>query len=278
MKSSCAEEELNISYQYYRDRPTTTTDEEIDRATGYLASRVLTFLPELDSSWEGTLLDDGCGVGKLVFGLQHSLPGAKITGIELTHASVKKAQLFAKRRMIPNVTFLQGSALALPFDDAQYDVVLSEQVVEHVDSPDVLIQEAFRVLKPGGLFFVTTTSRLCPWEFHINFPFIPWFSKTTAQRILRLIGRPKQAAYYEHVFPISSRTLEHLLNEAGFERVAFRGARWFDDAFLAALPDTPSMRMARRLAPAGRVMSRVGIGRFLLKHFFPYTCFVAWKP
>jgi len=54
---------------------------------------------------------------------------------------------------------LGGSAESLPLPDGSQRLVLLRTVLEHVDSPDKVIAEAFRVLMPGGLLFVYTTNR-----------------------------------------------------------------------------------------------------------------------
>lgn len=49
-----------------------------------------------------------------------------------------------------------GDVSALPFEDASYDIVLSTQVLEHVQDPEKVCSEMARVLKPGGHLFLTT--------------------------------------------------------------------------------------------------------------------------
>lgn len=47
-----------------------------------------------------------------------------------------------------------ADAAALPFDDASFDLVLSQAVLEHVETPEVVVAEMVRVLRPGGLLCV----------------------------------------------------------------------------------------------------------------------------
>lgn len=54
---------------------------------------------------------------------------------------------------------LQGTAEALPAKNDSQDAVIMESVLEHVDSADKSVAEAYRVLKPGGVLYVTTTNR-----------------------------------------------------------------------------------------------------------------------
>lgn len=51
----------------------------------------------------------------------------------------------------------------VPLDDASVDIVLSSQVLEHVPAPQVYLEEAYRLLKPGGLLFLSTHGY---WMYH----------------------------------------------------------------------------------------------------------------
>lgn len=68
-----------------------------------------------------------------------------------------------------------GSGEKMPFDDAAFDVVISDNVLEHLTEPDNVLREVKRVLKPGGLFMFKTpnknhymplVARLTPHSFH----------------------------------------------------------------------------------------------------------------
>lgn len=55
-----------------------------------------------------------------------------------------------------NVRFLEGDARQLPFEDESFDRVSIKNVLYHLDSPETAIDEAVRVLKPGGLLIIAT--------------------------------------------------------------------------------------------------------------------------
>ena len=74
-----------------------------------------------------------------------------------------------------------GSAEALPFADASQTVVLLDAVLEHVDSCEQTLKEIYRVLKPGGVCFISTTNR---WRFSVvgyngeyRVRFLNWFPR-----------------------------------------------------------------------------------------------------
>ncbi len=95
-----------------------------------------------------------------------------VVGVDIDDASVAFA---AQGYVRENLTFRVGSALAIPLDDASIDVVVSFETLEHVVDGKVFLQEVKRVLRPGGLFIVSTPDKKVYSEepgyhnpFHLN--------------------------------------------------------------------------------------------------------------
>lgn len=109
-----------------------------------LYSRTLRFVVHFSKS--GTLLDVGCGAGWLAY--LFSKRGFNVTGVDLNPAGFEAP-------MVENLKLLQGSATALPLSTGQFDVVLANTMLEHTARPQEVLREMIRVLKPGGLLFVT---------------------------------------------------------------------------------------------------------------------------
>jgi 2-polyprenyl-6-hydroxyphenyl methylase/3-demethylubiquinone-9 3-methyltransferase len=101
-----------------------------------------------------TVLDIGCGAGILTNTL--SREGHTVYGIDISSSSLEVAK---KYDTTGRVSYQQASAYSLPFPNQMFDVVCAMDVLEHVEKPDLLISEASRVLKPGGLFFFHTFNR-----------------------------------------------------------------------------------------------------------------------
>jgi SAM-dependent methyltransferase len=87
-------------------------------------------------------LDVGCGNGWSSFLL--SQKGAIVTGVDLHASSFEPPQQSQK------LTYVQGSAVSLPFANAAFDVVTTHECLEHVEDPLQALNEFDRVLKPGG--------------------------------------------------------------------------------------------------------------------------------
>lgn len=85
---------------------------------------------------------------------------------------------FAGNEMADCIISPNGS---LPFPDSDTDIILSSQVLEHVRSPEKYLGEAFRVLKPGGLLFLSTHGT---WQYHPD-PLDLW--RWTSDGLKRLV-------------------------------------------------------------------------------------------
>lgn len=100
----------------------------------------------------GRVLDWGCGYGQVTALLREE--GVDVVPFdyrpELPSPTVQPLERF------PEIgAHLSPDAVALPFDDGSFDTVLSCGVLEHVEDPDASLDEIGRVLRPGGVFYVT---------------------------------------------------------------------------------------------------------------------------
>ncbi len=100
------------------------------------------------------ILDIACGEGYGVYLL--SKKAAQVTGIDIDHATIEKARAKYKAS---NITFKQGSVLAIDAGNAVFDMVTCFETLEHTDEHDKLLAELKRVLKPGGILFISTPEK-----------------------------------------------------------------------------------------------------------------------
>lgn len=103
-----------------------------------------------------TVLDLGSGAGNDCFVARHETgETGKVIGIDFTDAMIKKARANAEKLGFNNVEFRQGDIEAMPVSDNVADVIVSNCVLNLVPDKQKVIQEIFRVLKPGGHFSIS---------------------------------------------------------------------------------------------------------------------------
>ncbi len=101
------------------------------------------------------VLEIGCGTG---YGAHYlaSFGAAQVVGLDVEEMALQYArQVHAHTR----VRYELGDAEDLPFDNATFEFVFSSQVIEHTASPERVLAEIKRVLKPGGFCLVTTPNK-----------------------------------------------------------------------------------------------------------------------
>lgn len=96
----------------------------------------------------------GCGPKPEILSVLEAF-GYRASGVEPVSEFVQNANEMLNGRCPVH----SGAAENLPYEDQSLDMVFFENVLEHVESPDQCLKEIFRVLRPGGLTFVTTTNR-----------------------------------------------------------------------------------------------------------------------
>ncbi len=98
------------------------------------------------------ILDLGCGTGIVSRILRERLGGAaKLVGVDVSAAMIEKA-----RSLAPEIDFREANAMALPFPDGSFDIVLCQEMLQFVPDRLVALREVRRVLTPGGRFITST--------------------------------------------------------------------------------------------------------------------------
>jgi sugar transferase (PEP-CTERM/EpsH1 system associated) len=167
------------------------------------------------------VLDVGCG---REFPLAPKLlkTGAEVHGIDPALDTESVPDLAA-------VTIKQGTAEAIPYPDDRFDVVVSRSVLEHIQNPQVVFAELYRVLKPGGKFifltpnkydYVSLIASCVPNRFH-------------AAIVKRMEGREERDTFPTFYRANSAYQLARLAAESGFEVEALRYENNYPSMFMA---------------------------------------------
>lgn len=112
----------------------------------------------------GKALDIGTGLGDLAIEVAKRYPGLKITGIDIAKQSIREASSRAKAENLINADFKLADVHDLPFEDNSVDLVVSHGALHHLRELPRALSEIYRVLKPGGLAYLTDLKRDAPEE------------------------------------------------------------------------------------------------------------------
>jgi SAM-dependent methyltransferase len=166
------------------------------------------------------ILDVGCGDGTAAVLAAQRNPGHRMVGLDWSAGSLDRA-----RRL--GLTVVRGGvdAPGLPFAAESADVVIMSELIEHLVDTDSALDEAFRVLRPGGSLLLSTPT-LAAWYNRglVALGVQPIFSEVSLRGVY---GRPgRQVAGHLHLF--TRRALVALLAARGFTGIRVRGARYHD--------------------------------------------------
>ena len=159
------------------------------------------------------VLDACCGTGDLAIGARAR--GAEVVGLDFSERMLEQA-----RRKAPELEWVQGDVLTLPFEDASFDAAVVGFGVRNVEDLEAALSELRRVLRPGGrlgiLEITTPRGALKP------------FYKLWFDRVVPLLGRLLPGGDAYTYLPASVRRfpgpeeLAELLGSCGFQAVRFR--------------------------------------------------------
>ena len=125
------------------------------------------------------VLDIGCGAGTQA--LAWAREGHHAQGVDISAPLIEIARKRAANSGFAT-TFLVGSATELPLGDSSCDVVLVSELLEHLHNWKACVDEALRVLRPGGVVYFSTTNRLCPVQQEFKLPLYSWYPRSVKER------------------------------------------------------------------------------------------------
>jgi 2-polyprenyl-6-hydroxyphenyl methylase/3-demethylubiquinone-9 3-methyltransferase len=125
------------------------------------------------------VIDVGCGAGTqaLIWAEQ----GHRVKGVDVSAPLVEVARQRSTSSG-KSAQFEVGDAQNLPAAGASADVVLLSELLEHIAPWQAVLDEATRVLRPGGLLYVSTTNKLCPIQEEFDLPGYSWYPNALKRR------------------------------------------------------------------------------------------------
>jgi SAM-dependent methyltransferase len=164
----------------------------------------------------GLVLENGCGVGMYVEKLTGL--GARVIGLEYDFERTVEARVNSEK-------IINAAGEFIPLPSSTFDLILSHEVIEHVQNDRAAIREMIRVLKPGGCVVIFCPNRGYPYETHGIF----WKGKYFFgnKLFVNYLPRAWRNKLAPHVRVYSSRDLQKLfdgLNVKFIERTVIFGA------------------------------------------------------
>ena len=249
-------------FQYYAEQSLTTTT--FARFLN-VREKILRLLGLQRTRQRLQVADIGCGAGTQSF-LWAEL-GHQVFGIDISERLIHLARERGNNDT-GNVSFCVGTATELPWPDQSMDICLVPELLEHVADWKRCLDEFARVLKPGGVLYLSTTNKLCPKQDEFNLPLYAWYPAFLKRRCekLAMTTRLKLANYatYPAVNWFSFYSLRAVLGSSRFDCLDR-----FDSRLHA--PDN------KKKAILSKLLHSIPPLKFLAHVCTPYTVLIAIK-
>lgn len=145
----------------------------------------------------GNLLDLGAGDSPVCYNLQDKFRSSKFYAIDFAEKVVD----YLKKKY-PKIHYRHGDVLNTLYKDEYFDYIVAGELIEHIETPQNLVQEAMRILKSNGIFALST-----PYKEEITFEkFISqehlWsYDKTDIENLLKPYGKVEIMIFKEEKHP-----------------------------------------------------------------------------
>ena len=155
-------------------------------------------------------LDVGCGTGFPLIDIRQRLGSrCKAYGIDPWHAAVQRARTKIETIGLTNIEILEEDASHLPFENEIFDLVTSNLGINNFENPKAVIDECYRVMKPGASFCATT---------NLNGTFQEFYDVYEQTLIEMGLVDKYQSMYSAHVTHRGTiRSMRDLLEKSGFK-------------------------------------------------------------
>ena len=119
------------------------------------------------------ILDFGCGNGAQTAAFIE--PGCRITAVDVSASRIADFKGYLATNGLSGVTPLHYAGKTLPFNAGAFDLVMSYDVLEHVQDEEASLAELQRVLRPGGDLLISVPNKWWIFETHGAYlPLLPW--------------------------------------------------------------------------------------------------------
>lgn len=174
---------------------------------------------------QARVLDDGCGIGTYVRQLAPHV--AEVYGIDYELDRVREAAAAPERPLV-----LCAAGEHLPFPDASFDAVISNEVIEHVADDGMAVAEMARILRPGGRAVIFCPNRWYPVEQHGvywrgryhfgNIPLVNYLPDPLRDRLAPHVRTYTRRGLLRLIDGLPLRMCNHTRIFGGYDNLAYR--------------------------------------------------------
>ncbi len=176
--------------QQYRSHAPTDYDSRIKKG-----KKIESIIKDFRPLNECFTLDIGTGSGIITAYLGHNFK--RIVGIDIVD----------ERKTRQGFEFIKATGTKMPFHNESFDIIISNQIIEHIKNKEEHIEEIYRVLKRDGICYLAAPNKLCLIETHYRLPFLSIIPKSLADFYLKLF---KKGDYYD-IYNLNFWDLKKLL-------------------------------------------------------------------
>ena len=212
--------------------------DDVLEAESYASEAALAYLSRIDDTFverflriglkDGLVLDLGSGPGVIPIKIALKCKGLEVLGVDLSEAMLQIASKNLQAAGLGSrVRFARADAKRLDFPDCTFDAVISNSLLHHLQDPRVVLVEAARVLKPGGVVLIRDIRR--PPAFLLGL-WVRVFGRYYSGKMLEAYARSLRAALSFGELKSLLRSVSfagctpfwHGLTHIGVERRAFK--------------------------------------------------------
>jgi SAM-dependent methyltransferase len=174
---------------------------------------------------DARILDDGCGIGTSVGKL--SQVAREVYGLDFEHERVAEGVKRLGRRCL-----ICAASEHLPFPDGVFDLVLSNEVIEHVQDDRETLKEMARVTRPGGRIVIFCPNRWYPVEQHGvywrgryhfgNVPLVNYLPDPLRNRLVPHVRAYTRRKLWDLFDGLPMRVVHHTVIFGGYDNLAYR--------------------------------------------------------
>lgn len=166
------------------------------------------------------LLDIGCGDGNFTVLMARVCGTEEIYGVDVSERAVELARAKGIKCYRVDV-----DTEKLPFSDNFFDAITALEVIEHLFDPDHFLEEVRRVLKPGGLFILSTPNLA---SIHNRIALLlgyqPFPTSVSARMNIGRLYEPDSKQSLDHIRLFTLRSLKELLRIHEFKIIEIKGS------------------------------------------------------